>query len=814
MGGGALMAIEAPDRPQTPLTVGPTPAAAADWDHVIRRARLADTGIVLVANLLAMLCLVPLFTDLGWVTLAAIMVVVVAVVGAGSRAIGLPLPLVPVAETMAVLITLTAMFAGEHAWAGLIPTSEAWDTLRIIIREGMIDADALAAPVPVLPGVTLLAVGGVGLAALTTDTFFVSVRNAILAGIPLAALFAMPAMMKVSGAPWWTFPLAAVAWLLVLAADRREQIREWAGVPLDVRIRGLSTTGRRVGAAAIVIAMAAAIVMPVRGIAPWRTPSDGSGGGTTAEGGEVILDPLVSMRRNLVESNDTEVVRYHTNAKDPSYLRITALDSFDGVTWRPRPGLESGRDNGWPLPGEFSAAQAGSPVSYDISVTNLGNAYLPLPYPITSLKDVSGVGNDWRLDSTTGVAFSNEVAATGAHYAVTAIDPDLTIDDLRSAPQPLGRVWPQLSLPTGLSPEIKTLAADVTADAKTPYDKAVALQNFFTTDGGFTYSTSVRSGSDVDYIAEFLRDRVGYCEQFAGAMAIMARTLGIPSRVVVGFTQGTKKDDGSWSVTVRDAHAWPELWFEGVGWVRFEPTPRADATVLAPPYAQQSAQNAAQQGGRSGDDVRADLLDPGGFDPALAPSVALSGTGTKIAAGAAAVALVLLALLAVPMARRIVRRRRRVRGRELGSIAAGAWAELCDTAVDYGVTWSPYATPRQLADRWSRGMAPEAAEALKRLRVQVEQVRYAHPEATSAVQQAAADERSAAVRRDLKVVRKEFSQRVRWQARIAAYCWPPSERRRHRSSMRSMNPGDFAGRGAAAPGVSPVSTASRRWNAR
>ena len=99
----------------------------------------------------------------------------------------------------------------------------------------------------------------------------------------------------------------------------------------------------------------------------------------------------------------------------------------------------------------------------------------------------------------------------------------------------------------------------------------VTLQDWFRTE--FTYSTDIPDGHGNSAIESFLEDRVGYCEQFAGTFAAMARSLGIPARVAVGFTQGELQDDGSYLVLGRNAHAWPEVWFDGYGWVPFEPTP-------------------------------------------------------------------------------------------------------------------------------------------------------------------------------------------------------------------------------------------------
>ena len=104
----------------------------------------------------------------------------------------------------------------------------------------------------------------------------------------------------------------------------------------------------------------------------------------------------------------------------------------------------------------------------------------------------------------------------------------------------------------------------------TPYEAAITLQDWFRSE--FDYSLEVQAGHSNSAIEGFLRDRVGYCEQFAGTYAAMMRTLGIPARVAVGFTPGNFNGE-RYSVLGKNAHAWPEVWFDELGWVPFEPTP-------------------------------------------------------------------------------------------------------------------------------------------------------------------------------------------------------------------------------------------------
>jgi transglutaminase-like putative cysteine protease len=126
------------------------------------------------------------------------------------------------------------------------------------------------------------------------------------------------------------------------------------------------------------------------------------------------------------------------------------------------------------------------------------------------------------------------------------------------------------------------LANRITANADTPAAKAAAIQAYLR-GNQFTYSTEPLPGSGYEALQNFLlQDRRGYCEQFASAMAMMARVIGIPSRVSVGFLPGERDEEG-WKVSIRDMHAWPELYFANFGWVRFEPTP-ASVTGSAPSW--------------------------------------------------------------------------------------------------------------------------------------------------------------------------------------------------------------------------------------
>ncbi len=116
------------------------------------------------------------------------------------------------------------------------------------------------------------------------------------------------------------------------------------------------------------------------------------------------------------------------------------------------------------------------------------------------------------------------------------------------------------------------IARRVTGAPDSPYAAVLALESWFRSRGGFVYDEQPPSADGPPLVSFVTRTKAGYCQHYAGAMAVMLRLLGIPARVAVGFTSG-KREDGKWVVTDHEAHAWVEVWFAGQGWVPFDPTP-------------------------------------------------------------------------------------------------------------------------------------------------------------------------------------------------------------------------------------------------
>jgi hypothetical protein len=300
---------------------------------------------------------------------------------------------------------------------------------------------------------------------------------------------------------------------------------------------------------------------------------------------------------------------------------------------------------------------------------------------------------------------NNAVAGTPADAAVTAV------------------------IPSDLPDSLIQFTNRITADADTPAAKAAAIQAYLRS-SQFTYSTEPLPGSGYEALQNFLlRDRRGYCEQFASAMAMMARVVGIPSRVSVGFLPGELEQD-AWRVSIRDMHAWPELYFANYGWVRFEPTP-ASVTGSAPAWTMPTEDSA-------GSDPSADpSSEPttGEESPGAVPSTGPTEQPTDLGQGAGAtwgrtlitagIVLVALAILAAPATIRVRRRSGRLNGSgPAEEQVEGAWAEIRDTVVDYGGSWpegSPRVIGREVADR----LEAEESESMSRVATLVERSRYA-----------------------------------------------------------------------------------------
>ena len=279
------------------------------------------------------------------------------------------------------------------------------------------------------------------------------------------------------------------------------------------------------------------------------------GTGGSGEGGDgrtvQTVNPYVSLQRNLNRPVDDVIITYTTDDPTPDYLRMVTLDTFDGVLWNPAV-LHTTREqrvsDGIPEPTGLAPEIAREVRNSSIAIGVLEDNRLPLPYPTTDVQ----IDGDWRYDEATRNVLSTDESTTqDAEYDVTHLDVDITGSALaRSVPSVEFGDEPYTELPEDLPSVVADTAREVTASATSSYARAVALQDWFRASSSST--TTRRSARREDPLVDFLEEQAGYCQQFASTMAVMARMLGIPARVNVGFTPGERGDDGVWSVRWSD----------------------------------------------------------------------------------------------------------------------------------------------------------------------------------------------------------------------------------------------------------------------
>ncbi len=287
----------------------------------------------------------------------------------------------------------------------------------------------------------------------------------------------------------------------------------------------------------------------------------GAGGGSVTE----VVSPLVDIRSRLTNRSTSEL--FTVQADTDSYWRSSALPEFDGTTWG-LPERDLSRADGAIGQGVAGAVE----IRQQVTIAALGGALLPAaadPVAATGEGDLRNALR-WNADSATLVKTGGDLEA-GDRFSIVSASPRFSAATLATASSldPGDPIY--LELPSDFPDAVATTAREVTAGSTSTYEAALSLQNWMRSE--FTYSLEIQEGHGNNAIESFLVNRVGYCEQFAGTYAAMLRSIDIPARVAVGFTQGADDGSGEYSVRGRNAHAWPEVWFDGIGWVPFEPTP-------------------------------------------------------------------------------------------------------------------------------------------------------------------------------------------------------------------------------------------------
>jgi hypothetical protein len=709
-----------------------------------------------------------------------------------ARYLRLPAALVPVVGAAGLLLYLTAVFCTDGAFLGIIPTPDSLQLLRSGIDEGLENINDFATPVPTTTGLVLITAGALGLTTLVVDVVAVSLRRPAASGLALLALYAVPVAVVLGGVPWVLFAIAACGYLMLLLVEGRDRLAHW-GRPVGATPRPASAlagmiqapdeapaplTGQRIGAIAIALAVILPLMVPgMTGNTLNKLGQTGAGDGT----GSGALTEFAALRGQLRQGEEVALMSVATD--QPQYLRTKVLDRYNDNSGWSASAIRGGTpvDDGTTLPVPDPAGQTttGAQTGYrtDIRLTDdYNDNFLPVYYAPGS---VEGAGGGWRYDPGKAVIVSDRrrgdfsYTVSGAEPTPSAgelaASPPLSDDELREIPDKLKNVPEQLPKVVSDTGEVITRGLD------SPYQQAKAINDYFT-DGknDFTYAENTIEGNSGNKLVDFLRNKQGFCEQYAAAMAVMLRVKGIPSRVVIGYTPGVKGDDGRWTVTNKDAHAWVEAYFAQVGWAYFDPTPLQGDRAIAPPYAPRpssssgpssgSSASASPSAGPTANQIPEEDLNPGSADGGQQGS----GLITSRRLLTAAIVLAVLLLLLLPAFVRVSIRRRRLRaagGADAGAAARAAWDEVVGTAADYGVPVRASETPRGLARRLGHDLelGDDASRGLRLVALAEERARYA---ARAGVD----GDLPSAVRAVRHGLRGEAGRRRRWRAALL----PPS----------------------------------------
>ncbi|HEY7439983.1 MAG TPA: DUF3488 and transglutaminase-like domain-containing protein [Acidimicrobiia bacterium] len=469
--------------------------------------------------------------------------------------------LILIATVAALFVFATIAYASEHTTL-LAPSFASTRDLWHLLGDGWSVFRDGHAPVEPTSGVQLLCVTAVGAVALLADQLAFARRLGLGAIVPSLLLFVVAATLGTSDLRFVTtvaYVVAVLAYLVLFQQAEVERRRTWC-------------TGRRVGSSAGIVNAAAALgggavllgvvlgpLLPGANAAPvldYRHIGGHSVSGPTSIQAE---SPIVDIRDRLTGANRDDVL-FHVKAQRRLYWRLAGLDHFDGNIW----GIESEASA---VTSELPRRPRPGTIRERFTIDALDGQWLPAAYEPTAT-DANGTR---VVDASRTLVSPNGILHTD--YQVDSRVPQpLTPTQIAGTAAPLPHQYESdTDLPPGFPDSVRAAARRVTAGATTPYGKAKALERYFT-GGSFVYDLNVPRGSGTDEIVSFLRIKRGFCEQFAGAYAAMARSLGLPARVAVGFGPG-QLDGGTFTVRARDAHAWPEVWLAGLGWRAFEPTP-------------------------------------------------------------------------------------------------------------------------------------------------------------------------------------------------------------------------------------------------
>ena len=624
---------------------------------------------------------------------------------------------------------LSGRFHAQTLW-GPFPTPESLRAIVHSVRLGVDQTIQYAVPAPSTRELLAFVAAGVWMSAWLADAALLWVGNPLLSIAASVPLFATPSTLLPSQRRWLDtgLYLAAAAWILF--GEERARAKRWR--TSDARLGWRPAPAVRVALVGLLVIVVMTPFLPGYGAAPLLR--------TKGPGDRVAFNPFVAIRATLQKQPEATLFSVMTGR--PLYMRLTTLDHYDGDVWEQ--GNARATEPIGPVPiAPYQPGLKSTLVRQNVIIQALAGPWLPAAYDPVAVSNV----DDVKIEPETRALVLPQVGglAVGAHYQVISSVPELNAADLdKPFSYDRGTFGDYLQLPH-VPGAIRSLAERIAGNKPTPYQKALALQDYLRT---FTYNENVALHHSFKNLVDFLtKVKEGYCEQFAASMAVMARVLGIPARVAIGFGIGDQVGN-QYRITTKEAHAWVEIYFPGSGWVAFEPTPRAGVAQV-PAYATPGAVNPSTP-----PSVTPTVSTTPGSQPSKAssnPGLATAGSDTSsqhgrpawvlvALVGAIAVGVIVLVIALAIVVPRLVRRR----ARGVLSAAAMPYVEFLIWCEGAGLGRRQAETPSEHAARLHDETDGEA-EPLDRLVALVEEALWAGEQDADAGQiaRAARDARDA-----------------------------------------------------------------------
>ncbi|WP_026932450.1 transglutaminase TgpA family protein [Glycomyces tenuis] len=716
--------------------------------------------------------LAGIFEGLGWAIPVLLMVAVIATAGSLVRSAGRGQGLQTLAMVGALTVLMTMMFNGGTAIALIIPTPDTFSHWLNLVGQGINDIIVMAPPVAPEGGILFMTMMGVGVVAILHDMFVVGLRTPALAGLTLLTMYLVPVSVAPDATAWFWFILPAVAYLWVLADDNLRRVSRFghrftgSGQLVGPRFPSpLAATARMAGAVFVTLTLILLAVIPTNTSGLVDQVAQGYGDGEGPGGGDLgSLDPWAQLSGSLNRPDPVDVMRVTTDDPSPRYLRMHVADVLTDSGFHPSP-----YDELEPLD---SLSGGGEVFTAQVENLELVDQVAPV-YGRPAAVDLDE--DEWGVEPNTDVIASEDSSMEDVdEYTVQYTDPDWDAATLAAAdPTPTDSAVFERNTDHPDVPELSGIVEQLMteAGAVTVHEKTLAVLDYLSPANGFTYSLETTDAGNEEAILDFLDTKEGYCQQYAASMAWMLREADVPARVAIGLTKGSYSE-GVWTISSDNFHAWVEVYYEGLGWIDFDPTPSSGVSdSVSFPWATEpsEATDPADQGGAAPGE------EPTTTAPTEAPTLpeelatgAQEQPGEQSAAGetgggASPAWLALLLLLAVPFIPALWRsalRRSRLSPRRLN--AQTAWDETRDLAVDYGIELRASFTPRQTAAALAQAV-PDAREASEALASAVEHHRYSPRGADAAALPAAV--------KDLRIT---LDKNAEPRLRFGAILWPAS----------------------------------------